>query len=398
MLRHEQESLPQPLPEMIAENDASAPPAPASAETASDRPPVWTLKLLRSRRTKPLFRKILENPADPEWQTHAAFTALLDTLRRYGDEGWRERGLASWALGKMPLTPVNENWAVKVLNSVADNSFNSRTERIGSYLSGAAVRTLMVGTLLGTGLALVFEVVGACERGVAADPDTTIRFLLGAVFSSIFASLLLAPFGLPISTLVDLRRNNAVRINAVEALARIGNPLSVCSLAKAASTSNARLGSAARSALMRILPRLRASHFGALDIETTPALCGALLLSEPAPEHEDREFQLAVLRALELVGDGRSISTVELVLDRTSDAAVRRLADAVLPVLVERHRQVKDSGTLLRGASEPNPDAGHLLRAASETGVADTPDQLLHSSSTPIEAQSGQVPSMESTL
>ncbi len=116
-------------------------------------------------------------------------------------------------------------------------------------------------------------------------------------------------------------------------------------------------------ALRQALPVLQSEHYGLLNLQAIPNLCR--LLYQP-----DESLVLEVIEALGKIGDGSALHPVKWVAERGRTQQIREAAQAILPILEERHRQEQDPQILLRPtAGFSTPDT--LLRAAQakpETG------------------------------
>ncbi len=171
-----------------------------------------------------------------------------------------------------------------------------------------------------------------------------------------------------------------VRPESVSFLFEAWDPRSVGVLALAIKEGDADLKKISRSALLRLLPRVRASDAGFIDREQMSAL-GSLL--EKASKKADVAMQLALLQSFVQIGNETLFSTVER-RTRSRNAQVRKLAEECLPVLHARVSEMRLNATLLRAANPSGNDASPqtLLRPAApgETNLI-PPDQLLRPAS-----------------
>lgn len=126
----------------------------------------------------------------------------------------------------------------------------------------------------------------------------------------------------------------------------------------------------ARSALTRLLPKLKSSDRALLTDEQRASLFRTLGASH------DADYQLAALKALEQVGDGRAADTVRKLASseelKMQHPEVYQAAEECLPVLLERQEAEKESNLLLRPAESQETVEAALLRpaAASESDEA----------------------------
>ncbi|HZT42838.1 MAG TPA: hypothetical protein VFA07_11790 [Chthonomonadaceae bacterium] len=131
---------------------------------------------------------------------------------------------------------------------------------------------------------------------------------------------------------------------------------------------------AAERALISLLPRLRATDADLLNTDQRHCLYYALSGTRQI------WLKIAILKALEQVGDSEAIPYVERLAAGEGAAEwspeVRQAAIDCLPYLQERTRQESTRQTLLRSADLAGAAAETLLRSAGETQETD-PQQLL---------------------
>lgn len=96
----------------------------------------------------------------------------------------------------------------------------------------------------------------------------------------------------------------------------------------------------------------------------------------------DNDLKLAILRALEQIGDNEAIPHVERLRTQSQDAEVREAAANCLLFLRQRAEQKSVSGTLLRPSDAENAAPETLLRA-SISRPEDASDRLLRSTIAP---------------
>ena len=132
----------------------------------------------------------------------------------------------------------------------------------------------------------------------------------------------------------------------------------------------------AERAIVPLLRRLRATDAGLLDDSQRACLHRTLRIEDAARRYD---LILAVLTALEQVGDSHAIPAVQRLADaRPLGARQERIRDAArecLAALRENAGRVDHSLTLLRGAHAPESAADALLRPAAS--ASSEPDQLL---------------------
>lgn len=138
-----------------------------------------------------------------------------------------------------------------------------------------------------------------------------------------------------------------------------------------------------RPALIHLLPRLRVTDANLLTPRQHKLLFDILSKSERIPWYRrywSAELKIAILSALEQIGDEKAIPRVEKLARSARNLQVRAAAQECLPYLTVRAEQARVEQTLLR-ASTPAASPDTLLRptvAASPT----EPQQLLRASHT----------------
>jgi len=121
-----------------------------------------------------------------------------------------------------------------------------------------------------------------------------------------------------------------------------------------------KLRAAIRKALTQELPTLKVSDHARFSPETIQALLQAL-------GDIDTPLILAILKALEQIGDERAVERVERLARTAKSREVRQAAEECLPALRASASNVRLANTLLRPAESP-PDAT-LLRPAGAGGA-----------------------------
>jgi hypothetical protein len=165
-----------------------------------------------------------------------------------------------------------------------------------------------------------------------------------------------------------------VRSDTARTLEETWDPRAVGVLAIAYQEGSMDQSIAASRALHKLLPRVRASDAADIDAEQMNAL---LALACRWAARGDIETKIALLQALEQIGDARAVPVVESLLNSYHDT-VREAARACLPALQSRLRRTKESATLLRASHSDSigPGKGELLRPSTEFDLS-PPDQLL---------------------
>ncbi len=143
-------------------------------------------------------------------------------------------------------------------------------------------------------------------------------------------------------------------------------------IAEAVLWPDEKIRAAAMSALVRVLPKLKASDAGILTSTQRTCLNGLL---DRTTARERPDVVVALLRALEQVGDMSAVPYVRSLAnmpDATARmATVREAARECLPVLLERARQNTDPQVLLRPAEQPAAPEEMLVRPVMPGPVAE---------------------------
>ena len=137
-----------------------------------------------------------------------------------------------------------------------------------------------------------------------------------------------------------------------------------------------------RPMLIKMLPRLQASDTNLITLRQRKLLYAILSKNERIPWYNrywKPELKIAILRALEQIGDAKAVPVVEKVARTTRNAEVRQAAEECLLFLQQRAEQTRLEQTLLRASTPATSDM--LLRPTVST-VTTEPQQLLRASNT----------------
>jgi len=272
---------------------------------------------------------------------------LLEPLTDPSVRRWREREVAAWVLGRALLAPAQAETAARTLADVLEDALPPDTRRVWRGFA----RWLLLALLLSLPTALLF----GSRMGVEPPLLVMVAFFVLALI--VLSALLVIPAPLLARSLaVEDQGLNRVRAAAATALGRMGAAGCAGTLAGALFDHSPRVRDAAKAALYTTLPVLTPDHYGALDSQAVPNLCRAL-------NHAEERLVLAVLEALEKMGDGRALPHVARLAAGTRTSRIQQAAARALPVLQERRRQEQAPGMLLRPAEPPGIDAS-LVRAA----------------------------------
>lgn len=292
---------------------------------------------------------------DPLLGVDALFTALSASSGR----PWRERVVAAWALGRVPLSPQERAAATDMLLDSLERdrnySFASSFQKGISWGYGACV-------LLGFLIALMHKLESYYPRNGFKD------WFMYSMAAAFFASpaILLLSGGIAWER---SRKRNTLRATAAESLGRLAAPESLGALAGALFDRNAPVREAASTALHNILPTISDEHYGILGMESMTLLGRALT-------HGDTLLVLKLLKALAKIGSSHALPYVEQAARSSRMTKVRDEAHETLERMQERLLREKDAQTLMRASYPSLAEPSELLRPAH--GVSpDDPYQLL---------------------
>jgi len=282
---------------------------------------------------------------------------------------WRRGAAAAWCLANVNLSAEDRASVASRLAAIVDNRipYDHLGAAFGRLFKvcGAITALVILPILLYTAPNWIGSLGALLATAIATVMAGTLFFLL-------LSGVVVGPFLVPLSVAADKSRVNRVRAQAAETLGALGQPESVDVLADAAHEIGSRVRNPAHDALLRILPTLTEQHRGTLSAQTVPNLCRLL-------DDSEMPTTLDILRALERIGDGRAVKPVQLTIIRWSlrlpNSAVRKEAERILPVLLQRQRQEQASSILLRAAdhslnevlvrpaaSAPSEDSATLVR------------------------------------
>ena len=278
-------------------------------------------------------------------------------------QAWKRGVLAAWCIGRLPISAEDRKLAVDRLSWVLEN-------KAPQDYFGAAVDKLLRITGVITFFALLAGVVFSIPywltypaQTMAGAAGLAVLLLFGFLF---FSAFVIGPVVVPLSIAADRGRMQRLRAQVAESLGILRAPESVDALTTASLEVVSRVREPAVAALMKVLPTVTEENPGRLSAHTQAGLFKLMYDC-------NRDDCLAILRALGRVGSGRAAASLESLMLRWQDGAVRREAERILPLLRERQRQDEAATVLLR-AAECRVDA--LLRPA-QGGTAVNPEQML---------------------
>ncbi|MCW3053038.1 MAG: hypothetical protein JWN14_2208 [Chthonomonadales bacterium] len=174
----------------------------------------------------------------------------------------------------------------------------------------------------------------------------------------------------PLSSAWDKERSTSRK--TIQRLSETWDPRAIGVMAVVAQERDVELSHLAQQALINLLPRVRASDADFVDAEGMKALIDLL-------REDYDELRLALLKALEQIGDERAISMVMDLRDSPRvNLDVRQAAAECLPALENRGRLARESATLLRASSALNPADAPTVLLRPAAGAPTVTDNLLH--------------------
>jgi hypothetical protein len=322
-------------------------------------------------------RRFAEKTARGE--TPYDITPLLAALEPASRRPWREQVLAAQLLSELPLSELERQRAAAVLGAIVGETGprSNRKRRNRHWLERTATLSLMITAGL----------LASSLHTLSLWPEDTDLLVQTWGCWTLF-TILLSPLVWPVSEILEDLHFCRVRAAGIRALARLQSAeLAGSSVRALLHTLGMRLSAgsgwvrkAAAETLPEMLAHLTPEYYGQLDPKLAPAMCRAL-------EYGDETLTLALLQALERVGDGRAVRSVEALAGEGflaswhTTPAVRTEAHRVLPILIARREQENAAKLLLR-ASEPGASTPYLLRPAQERSEMDS-QVLLRSGSGP---------------
>jgi len=173
-------------------------------------------------------------------------------------------------------------------------------------------------------------------------------------------------------TQIPHKEQSSLRVAACESLRMLCEKKAIPTLLAASQGEERDVAEAAKIALYSLLPTLDATDTDWLPMDARRQLATLLHQREP-------EMVLPVLRAMEFIGAEVAIRRIASMMTHGITPTIRAEASRIYPILVERQRQEKISGTLLRASQPPPYVQGELLRPVA-SHFDPTPQQLLRAS------------------
>jgi hypothetical protein len=303
---------------------------------------------------------------------------LVSALLTPDETRWRERAVAAWAVGQIPLNGPERLEMAGLLGRIVTNRQLGPSDRL---VMRAVLRTVLSG-LTALLLYSLFDFshwgIGVLFPGMV---NSGIDLFISIIMILFFVGILILSLTMPFSSFfVDACCNNSVRCHAARSLGRLKDPLSIGVLATAAMFFSDSIGYVSMRELRRILPLLTPEQYGQHDRETVPALCKLLIA-----HHVHPAIVPSIVEALGKIGDGRAVKPVEKIAKSAAGTPLGEAAERVLPILRERQQRENDPLRLVRAASAPSDFTNHLLRPAQDSGSSEA--RLLLRSSVPDEEE-----------
>lgn len=324
-------------------------------------------RLLRRLRRGRFLRQFPDSLAEYAPLTEDAACYLIDKLHTVRVDRWQEGVAAVWTLGRLTADDPARTEAAELLTwligprseSLARVDRQRLVKRIG-----ATQRNMVVGvTLAWSGAELYFG--GSASARQPSPIEIIFTLAVGALLLAVPVAVLSFVPGFPL----DVQRMSRIRSMAILTLARWRDPQHLALILRQYVEKRGRIRSAAEAALTEVLPLLNVGEHGECAADFVPNLCRALERKERQVlgyTARDETLEERLVEALGKVGDGRALPIIERIARRGRTRRLQELAQDVLPLVQARSRQTNDLKQLLRGATQPDPAPGTLLRPARE--------------------------------
>ncbi len=368
-------------------------------ETPKLTAPQRVRQTLRHLRKRSPVKQAAETVLQGEALSDAQLSTLLRCLGNTSANRWNERMLASWLLGNAPFTDEFTLDAITALGATVEKShkqdrfrvFGRFVWRSAGYYSFLVLAVTGMDAFIRNYTPFLLEVWDAMGAWLAAlaHPymdlvDSSVKVIndYNPNFSNpiqlvLFVSLLTlipAPISLPISLLLDRRRQNRVRKEATASLTQLGSVEALPYLLASIGSARGELYQELLDGIATLLPRLTPEDYGRLRSDTVPNLCYLL-------NNFTGNFLLTVLEAVGKIGDSRAITAVQRLAEGDAPPQIREAANRILPILMARREQESHSRNLLRASKEPISEK-ELLRP-SQAAAETQPETLLRPSDAP---------------
>ncbi len=331
------------------------------------------------------------------------FETLLQNLQNPSATRWRRRMLASWVLGNAPF---NEEKSLQAVTALGESVEKSHKQDGVGVLARFLLRSSLYFILT---MVVIYCIDGLFGFDIHGMINRDNRFAMPYVnlwvevirrlnleplryhssawgvlaYFLLCASLISSPISLPLSLLLDKKRQTRVRREATLSLAQLGRVEALPYLLSAIRGAKGELHTEMLNAIGELLPRLTSEDYGRFRSDTVPNLCHLL-------ERCSGDYQLKALQALGAIGDSRAIPAVRRLAgvfaqDKSLYTSISKTAIEILPILEAREAQESHSRNLLRASQEPFAEK-ELLRPSY--AVAETqPETLLRPSESPSQSE-----------
>jgi hypothetical protein len=305
-------------------------------------------------------RRIAETLLSGTYDPLSGVDPLFTTLTASSGRPWRERVVAAWALGRVPLSPQERAAATDMLMDALER------DRHHSFWS-----TFRSGLIGGYGTCLAFGFLAVAITILTANHRHYNLIEVFLEFAAV-AALVTSPAILASSAAMAWhlsRKHNSLRAAAAESLGRLAAPEALGALAGALFDNSARVREATATALHAVLPSITEEHDGLLGAASMIALGRAL-------KHDDTLLVRKLLTTLGKIGTSHALPYVKQAAEDSRMTRVRDAARDTLEIMQERQLREKEAQTLIRPSYAIPSTPVELLRPA-HGNTSDDPFQLL---------------------
>lgn len=325
------------------------------------------------------LRHLTDEQLRSEAHTPEIFRLLYNSLMQNSERHWREKIIATWALSRARLDDRQRSRTVSQLDNIIGKCGEAGS---ASWLSRVWNSGLRVGKwilplgIIG-GVIALFSMMNSASADRWIPPLPYIALMLSSLIA--FLGVLLTPFVVPYSLMVDADHYHEVRAAAIRALRTLGGVESLDIVAKMALESSPMTSGPVRGTLAVLLSKLTPEHYGTLPASLIPDLCRILKYEAAwlSASTENHTLAQRVSEALEKVGDGHAAIVVEKLLKSSVTPQLRAALLSALPILQQRRTNENAREMLLRHATMPPAPADQLLRPANPAASTDDTETLM---------------------
>ena len=335
------------------------------------------------------LRHLTDEQLRSEAHTPEIFELLRGSLMRNSELHWREKIIATWALSRAAL---DESQRSRTVSQLYDIIGKYGAAGSASWLSRFWNSAMRVGkwvlplAFIG-GVIAVASLIGNASADIWTPSLPYVLIWLSSLIA--FLGVLLTPFVVPYSLMIDADHYHEVRAAAVRALRTLGGVESLDLVAKMALESSPMTSGPARGTLAVLLSKLTPEHYSTLPVSLVPDLCRILKYEAAwlSVSTENHTLALRVAEALEKIGDGHAAVVVEKLLKSSVTPQLKQALWAALPILQERRTNENAREMLLRHAAMPPASPEQLLRPALETVSQSNPTTLVRAANAPTDTE-----------